>query len=638
MTALVLAAVAALSGASVGAFVAWRRAAPAIAVARSDAERVLANASDAVIACAADGVTITAWNPAAERLFGWSAEEVVGRRLPTVGDDAASQERADLLDRVRAGEEVSADARRMRRDGSVIDVRIHYSAIRDADGAFAGWMGTVSDVTDELSIARERAERSRLVEQLNEVVADINAELDLTIVLDRITTSAGVLAGAGAAGFALIDDGGAVIASASGFISEWRGYRFAPGEGTFLDAFAQNQQLVVEDYQAQPGRLRVMSQIESAVLTPVRVLDENIGALSVFYETPGRHASDAQLETLRLLAGHAGTAVANARAYGTMARGHALAQEVLDRLADGVAVLDDAGKVTRWNHAAAELTGLASGEVLGRPFPWRTGTRAEPKEHRLRDDAWVEMIATALPESRGSMVVLRDVSRHLALQEARSELLASASHELRTPLTVIGGYARRLQARMHEMDDDERAAALDAIVRKSDVLERTVDRIMSGSLADLGRLDLHPVPIDLAPLLDAATSFTAGTSARHRFVVDVEPNLPSVRADEHAVESVLAQLLENAVKYSPDGGTVTVRATAGRDDVVVSVMDEGIGLRPGDEARVFERFSRGDSSVRGTGLGLFIVRRLVEAQDGRAWAAPRQDARGAVFSFSLPST
>jgi len=319
-----------------------------------------------------------------------------------------------------------------------------------------------------------------------------------------------------------------------------------------------------------------------------------------------------------------------------MARGRALAQEVLDRLVDGVAVLDDAGKVTRWNRAAAQLTGLLAGEVLGRPFPWQTGTRAEPKEHQLRDDVWMETIATALPEAGGSMVVLRDVSRHMALQEAKSLFLAMASHELRTPLTVIAGYAHRLQTRFDRMTDDDRVAAIDAIQRKAVVLERTVDQLMAGSLADLGRLELETRAMDLAPVLSATVSFVSSNAPTHQFVLESEDGLPHVRADDHAVESVLTQLLENAVKYSPNGGAITVRATAGRDDVAVAVLDEGVGLRPGEEERVFERFTRGVTGMHGAGLGLFIVRRLVEAMGGRAWAAARRDRSGAVFSFSLP--
>jgi signal transduction histidine kinase len=185
------------------------------------------------------------------------------------------------------------------------------------------------------------------------------------------------------------------------------------------------------------------------------------------------------------------------------------------------------------------------------------------------------------------------------------------------------------------MTPEDREVAIDAILRKAVVLERTIDQLMAGSLAELGHLDLDARPIDIAPLLRAATAFTSATSATHEFVIDVEPGLPRVRADEHAVESVLAQLLENAVKYSPDGGTITVRAIAGRDDVAVSVSDEGVGLRPGDEERVFDRFARGSSGARGVGLGLFIVQRLVEAQRGRVWAS-RHDGPGATFSFSLP--
>lgn len=635
MTTVLLAVAAALLGAAVASIVVARRAAQQVALANSTSDRIVANASDAVIACAADGVTITMWNPAAERLFGWRSDEVIGLQLPTIGDPAVERERAKILDRVRAGERVSAVTRRVRKDGTPVDVRINFSAIPAPDGSFNGWMGTVTDVTEEMAIARERAERVALVERLNAIVADINAELDLTTVLDRITASARELCDAGGAGFALVEEDGNRIAAASGFMTPWVGYTFAPGEGTFLNAFAENRQVMIEDYQSRADRMRVMPEIESAVITPVRVREEHIGALTVMYAAPGRHASDAQLEALRLLAGHAGTAIANARAYGAMARGRALAQEVLDRLVDGVAVLDDTGKITRWNRAAAQLTGLLAGEVLGRQFPWKTGTRAAPTEHRLREDAWMETIMAPLPEAGGSMVVMRDISRHMALQETKSLFLAMASHELRTPLTVIAGYARRLQEKLEAMTPEQRASSIDAIIRKASVLERTIDQLMAGSLAELGRLDIEPDSLDIAPLLHAATGFQAGASSTHAFELDIEPGLPPVRADEHAVESILAQLLENAVKYSPHGGRVVVRAVAGRGDVEVSVSDEGVGLRPGDEDRVFDRFARGTSGVRGTGLGLFIVQRLVEAQGGRAWAR-RHDGPGATFAFSLP--
>lgn len=634
ITVLLVLGAAAL-GAAGAAVLVHRRSAAALQEARSDAERVVANASDAVIACATDGVTITAWNPAAEALFGWLAEEVLGRQLPTLGDDDAGRERAAVLDRVRAGERVSVTTRRVHRDGHPIDVRINYSRIPAPDGGFGGWMGTVTDVTEQVAVERERAERAQLVERLNDVVADINAELDTTTVLDRLTTHTAILSVADGAGIALVEGDGTRIASGVGLLHEWVGYRFAPGEGVFNQAFAENRQLVIEDYDAQPMRMQVLHGVGTSVITPISVQGEHIGALAVFFEAKAHRPSDAQLEILRLLAGHAGTAVANARAYGAMARGRALAQEVLDRLVDGVAVLDDAGNVTRWNRAAAELTGVPAGEVLGRQFPWQTGTRAEPAAHQLRGEVWMETILTPLPGAGGSMVVMRDVSRHMALQETKALFLAMASHELRTPLTVIGGYARRLHDRNDTMTSEEQRLAVEAIMRKAGVLERTINQLMDGSLAELGRLEVDPSPLDIAPLLSAATTFLAGTTPTHTFVVDVEPGLPLVLADEHAVESVITQLLENAVKYSPARTTVRVRAAAGRDEVEVTVSDEGIGLRPGDEERVFERFARGASTTRGTGLGLFIVQRLVKAHGGRVWAR-RHDGAGATFSFSLP--
>src|SRR5688500_9124514 len=218
MTALLTVVAAALAGAAAAYLVVSRRAARQVADAHSTADRLLANASDAIIACAADGVTITMWNPAAERLFGWRSEEVIGRQVPTLGDVDVEQERSDLLDRVRAGERVSVVTRRVRKDGTPIVVRISYSALPAADGGFNGWMGTVADVTEELEVVRERTERAALVERLNGIVADINAELDLGTVLDRITEAAQELSGASAAGFALVEEDGVRIASASGSI------------------------------------------------------------------------------------------------------------------------------------------------------------------------------------------------------------------------------------------------------------------------------------------------------------------------------------------------------------------------------------------------------------------------------------
>ena len=606
-----------------------RRSVRELAITRSRAEAVVASASDAVIVTTDDGRTITLWNPAAERLYGWTADEVIGRPLPTIAT-AHDPGREQLLDRVREGERLTVVTKRQRKDGSCVDVRIRYSALTDEQGRVVELLGLASDATAE----RRATDRAALVERLAAVVVDLSAGLEVDALLDRIAVGTADVLRADGASVVLLTPGGPTVVATAGGLGAPKGHRFEADRSVLFSAIPGGRPLVVDDYQDRPFCSAAVGGVGTLLAASVRSGGEVLGVLAVYYAEAGREVSTAEREVAALLAEHAAMAYGNARSFAQVVDARARSQAVLDALAEGVAVLDAEGCVTGWNEAAAEVTGLAAPEVLGRPLPWTTGRPDEPALTRVGEGRWVELAATPLPD--GEVVVLRDVSRHKALEKAKSVFLASTGHELKTPLTVVSGYARLLEQRWDALTSDERRIGIEAISRKATALTQTVEQIMLFSVAEAGRHDLNVRPVSLASVVADAVSGVEATASAHRVVVDIPADLPKVFGDGHRLATVLAQLVENAVKYSPEGGTVTVTAVPCGPEVVVTVADEGIGLVPAEAEAFFERFTRGQTGgPGGVGLGLSIVRSLVEAHGGRVWVdgAPGEGAR---FSFTVP--
>ncbi len=185
------------------------------------ARAVIESAADAIVAYGTDR-TVMLWNPAAERMFGWAADEVIGLEPPTIPEESAAEHNA-VFERVRGGGQVSFATRRIRKDGSVIDVRIDTSALTDGTGEVIGWVN-ICHQTGEDDVARHyMAERARVVRRLGDVVADMNAQRDLESVLDRIAASLRELTGADAGGFVLIEDERLRLVSTAGLPARLRG-------------------------------------------------------------------------------------------------------------------------------------------------------------------------------------------------------------------------------------------------------------------------------------------------------------------------------------------------------------------------------------------------------------------------------
>ena len=251
----------------------------------------------------------------------------------------------------------------------------------------------------------------------------------------------------------------------------------------------------------------------------------------------------------------------------------------------------------------------------------------------LANQAAISVENVRLFEEAAKVQALRELDR------LKSELLSTVSHELRTPLASIKGYAGTLLRSDVEWDDETRREFLQIIDEESDRLGELIEDLLQMSQIEAGILRIDPQPVKLPRLAQRVVKKARSSPGNHSFNVVFAPDFPVVNADPRRLEQVLRNLVENAVKYSPEGGTVMVRGDVEGKQAVISVSDEGIGIAPEDLARVFDRFYRADGTeVRragGTGLGLSICQGIVQVHGGRIWAES-QPGVGSTFKFTLP--
>lgn len=221
----------------------------------------------------------------------------------------------------------------------------------------------------------------------------------------------------------------------------------------------------------------------------------------------------------------------------------------------------------------------------------------------------------------------------------RSQFISSVSHELRSPLALIKGYSTSLLRQDVRWSDAEKREFLQVIDEKTDVLRDLIDKLLQSAKLEAGALRLEKEPLLIPQLARKLVQDMELRVKNHRFKLEFGSSFPVVEADARGMEEVLRNLLQNAVKYSPDGSEISIQGEMDTDHVTVSVTDEGIGIPPEYRDKVFERFYRVDSqavhSRPGSGLGLFITKGHVEAHGGKVWV-DSVPGKGSRFSFTLP--
>lgn len=334
---------------------------------------------------------------------------------------------------------------------------------------------------------------------------------------------------------------------------------------------------------------------------------------------------------------------------------------MLDAMTDGVLVVDGRLRVVVTNRAMRELLLFRPrseaprlDEVLAEPALAQAfsevlaggATRTVEFLYRGLTDRTLDVLVVPLPDhefwGHRALGVIRDVTQQRGVEQMLKDFIANASHELRTPTTAILGYAETLvdapprdPGKLHDFHE--------AILRHAERLSHLLAELLDLSRLDQSEWRLQPGPVDVGGLLlqlrehhrEAAQK--AGLSLR----VQIADQLPQVWADRNALDMVLSNLVQNAIKYTPTGGRIELRAGRGTtaEEVRASVTDSGIGIRPEDQARVFERFYRVDKGrsrqAGGVGLGLSIVKALVDRMGGRL-ELQSTVGKGSTFSVVLP--
>jgi PAS domain S-box-containing protein len=237
----------------------------------------------------------------------------------------------------------------------------------------------------------------------------------------------------------------------------------------------------------------------------------------------------------------------------------------------------------------------------------------------------------------GVVLVFRDVTEHRRAEQVKDEFIGMVSHELKTPLTVITG---AISVAMSDgVPPEDQMMLLKDAAFGAEAMADIIDNLLELSRWQANRINLRVEPLSVAEIISNVTAQASKRSDKHRVVADIPPGLSLIRADRVRIARILENLVDNAIKYSPDGGDVSVSARRQADDVVFSVSDRGIGITLADQAKLFQAFQRLDTdasmAIKGVGLGLVVCRRLVEAHGGRIWVES-EPGKGSTFSFALP--
>ncbi|MEW6494610.1 MAG: PAS domain S-box protein, partial [Cyanobacteriota bacterium] len=618
----------------------------------------------AIVALEPDGQVKT-WNEAAEEMFGWSATEAIGTLFPVVPIDK-QDEFHQLRQRVLQGESLTGvEALRQSRDGTAIYISISAAPLYDATGQIDGIMAVIADISDkkaaEESIRDSEAKFRAFLEAASEAVIVTNAKGEIVVFNAKAEELFGY-------------DRTEAFGRTVEFLMPERYHQIHTEHRSHYKTHPTKRSMGKTSNLLARRKDGTEFPIEAG-LSPVQTKD---GRFVMTFLTDITKRKQAEEEITRLNESLERRAIEVETRY----------QQIVELAEEGIWVIDNEGKTTYVNQAMARMLGYQEEEMLGRPLfdfmdeaaqqtananlERRKQGIGEKHEFKLQTKdgkgLWTYMSTSPVLDESGKLLwscalvyditerkkadeQLRESSERISLANAelaratrlKDEFLASMSHELRTPLNAILGLAEALQEEVYGSLTDRQRRSLVTIEQSGQHLLDLITDILDLSKIESGTMELQITSSSPHNLCESSFTFVK-QQAHHKSIKlssKISEGLGNIEVDERRMRQVLVNLLSNAVKFTPEGGEVRMEVETDSEAEIIklSVIDTGIGIAPENLDKLFKPFVQLDSSLSrryaGTGLGLALVRRIVELHGGSV-SLESEVGKGSQFTVNLP--
>lgn len=508
--------------------------------------------------------------------------------------------------------------------------------------------------------------RLRELAFLHETSQVITATLDLDSVLRSLLAQVRDYFEVEAASVALLDEesGDLVFRVAVGEAEdEVIGLHLAPDQGIAGWVVQTGRSALVpaarSDERFYPGvDDRTGFQTHTLLAVPVKTQERAIGVIEILNPPAGTFDKDAQ-RVLLAVADLAAAAIRNAELYERVRQAERRYESLFSESADPIVVLDMDWRILDLNQRAIETLELTREQLIGADFCDVLGLAQHKAIQQVREGQQVEMEVQLASNSSDEPRILEahiakidyggreaiqwighDISERVALEQMREDLTHMIVHDLRNPLGSIVSSLRLIRHSLIEHDETlPLVKLLNIAMRSGQKLYRLIDSLLDLGRLEAGETELKRKPVSPKALVQEAAEQIQPTAwnKEQTLAIQIPPDLPQVSADSDLISRVLTNLLDNAVKFTPRGGDITISVAWREDEVLFAVSDTGPGIPSGYRQRIFERFARLENTegVQGVGLGLAFCKLAVEAHGGRIWAESEM-GHGSKFYFTLP--
>lgn len=591
---------------------------------------IINSSEDAIISKNLEGV-ITSWNPAAERIFGYTEHEAVGRHITLIAPPELHDEEQELINRIKQGERINHfETTRVRKDGERVNISLTISPIKNSAGEVIGASKIARDITEQKKGEEKQAMLASIVGSSDDII--ISKDLNGTITSWNKTAE------------------------------KLLGY-------TAEEAIGKHITMIIPDHLLDEEDM-IISRVKS-------------GRRIEHFETM-RQRKDGTLINLSITVSPIKDATGRIVGASKIARDISGQKKAEERQALLAAIVDSSddiivsknlnGIITSWNKAAERVFGYSEEEMLGQSIMKIIPADRTHEENliisKIKKGESIDHFETIRQGKKGKKIpvsitvspirerngliigaskIARDITDRIEIERklkrqterlqqlnrAKDEFISMASHELKTPLTSITAYLQLLQRNLKSEVDKVYVDKTLTFVSK---LTRLVSDLLDVSKIQAGKLQLNYTTFNMEHLLDECIESMRHTSKTHEVIREGEPANIGITGDRQRIEQVLMNYLTNAIKYSPKADRVIVSTKVTDTDVTVGVKDFGIGIPPEEQEKVFSRFYRVEGlnpGITGLGIGLYISAEIVLRHNGKVWVES-EEGLGSTFYFSIP--